>query len=97
MSATDTLHREAAPHICPASLPLEVRLTLILAQTRAPRFHKTDAPSVGNSENTVSNQVHSKGVGTGTFEKNHAEQKVSDHTETGAQFMKAQLGNEKGK
>jgi hypothetical protein len=60
-------------------------------------WQKTNTYDAGDSENTISNQMHSKGVGTKTFENNHADQKVSNHTETGAQFMKAQLGNEKGK
>jgi len=51
----------------------------------------------GNPENTISNQEHSKGVGTGTFEKTQADQKVGYPTKTEAQFLKAHLGNEKGK
>jgi len=60
-------------------------------------WQRADEWNPGNSENTVSNQTHSKGVGTAAFENSHADQKVSDHTATGGQFMKAQLGNEKGK
>jgi hypothetical protein len=41
--------------------------------------------------------MHAKGVGSGTFEKTQADQKVGYPTDTGAQFTKAHLGNEKGK
>lgn len=50
----------------------------------------------GNSENTISNQENAKGISTGHFEKNHADQKVGT-TEGSTQFLKAQYGNEKGK
>ncbi|GAB7332889.1 hypothetical protein MBLNU13_g04605t1 [Cladosporium sp. NU13] len=51
----------------------------------------------GDPENTISNQTHAKGIGSGTFEQTQADQKVGYPTKTEAQFLKAQVGNEKGK
>jgi hypothetical protein len=56
-----------------------------------------DTHHAGNPDNTVSNQMHAKGPGSGVFEKTQADQKVGYPTKAEAQFNQAHLGNDKGK
>lgn len=47
----------------------------------------------GNSDKVISNQEKMKGVSTGQFARTQSDQKV----DSGSKFLKAQLGDEKGK
>lgn len=52
-----------------------------------------DRINAGNPDNVGSNQEKSKGVSTNHFAQTQSEQKVH----SGSKFLKAQLGDEKGK
>lgn len=97
MSATDMLHRAVPTHTCPLlRLPEVCFFDPPTARTHLPPFVALTY-DVGDPHNTVSNQHHAKGLGTGTFENTQADQKVGYPNKVEASFLKAQVGNEKGK